>query len=160
MYTVYKITNLLNGKYYIGVHKTDNPHDYYFGSGKAIKESISKHGKENFRKDILFMTENKEKAYLLEKQLTENYADRQNYNMKLGGVGGFDKETSWKGFIALCKKAGNKAVEKGYGFGGKNQIDPKIAGSRGGKGNKGKPKSPEHKAAIKEAWKKKKANVV
>ena len=59
MYTVYKITNLLNDKIYIGVHKTENPNDSYYGSGVAIKEAIKKHGKENFRKDILFITESK-----------------------------------------------------------------------------------------------------
>lgn len=45
MYTVYKTTNIINGKYYIGVHKTTNPNDSYLGSGKAIKEAIKKYGK-------------------------------------------------------------------------------------------------------------------
>lgn len=156
MYTVYKITNKLNGKFYIGVHKTDNPNDSYFGSGVAIKKAIAKHGKDNFEKVILYMTEKKEEAYSLEKQLTENYATRENYNMKLGGIGGFNRKDSWKGFIAKCKTAGKAAVEKGYGFGGSNQKNHIECGRKGGQNNKGKPKSEAHKEALRETWRRKK----
>ena len=73
MYTVYKIVNMLNQKFYIGVHKTNNPNDGYFGSGKAIKEAIKLHGKENFKKEIIYITENEQEAYSVEKELTSNY---------------------------------------------------------------------------------------
>ena len=63
-YTVYKITNLLNDKYYIGAHKTEDLDDSYFGSGTAIKQAIDKHGKENFRKDILFIYDNSDDMWL------------------------------------------------------------------------------------------------
>lgn len=39
-YTVYKITNKINDKIYVGVHSTDNPNDSYMGSGKIIKDAI------------------------------------------------------------------------------------------------------------------------
>jgi group I intron endonuclease len=48
---VYKTTNLINGKIYIGLDTYNNPN--YIGSGKTIKKAIKKYGKENFRKDIL-----------------------------------------------------------------------------------------------------------
>ena len=35
-YTIYKITNKINGKIYIGKHQTKDPYDLYYGSGKAI----------------------------------------------------------------------------------------------------------------------------
>ena len=37
---VYQITNLINGKIYIGVHSTDDINDGYMGSGDLIKMAI------------------------------------------------------------------------------------------------------------------------
>ena len=64
-YYLYKITNLLNDRIYIGVHKTDNLNDGYMGSGKVISQAIKKHGLENFRKDILEFFDNEESMYNL-----------------------------------------------------------------------------------------------
>jgi len=156
MYTVYKIVNNLNGKFYIGVHKTNNPHDSYMGSGKAIKEAIKIHGRENFSKHILLVTENKQEAYSLEKELTVEYSDRNNYNMKLGGVGGFTPENARKGYEAanwskeLLSENGKKTVK----FFSKEELSEN--GRKGGLALKGKPKSEAHKEAIREAWRKKK----
>jgi len=160
MYTVYKITNLINEKIYVGVHKTEDPNDSYMGSGVAIRKAIEKHGKENFKKTIILKTESKDEAYALEKTLTENFGDSASYNMKQGGVGGFSKEDSWKGFIAKSRKGGLKSKELGYSFGGNNR-NASENGRKGGLANKGKPKpkSEAHIQAIKEAWRKKKLEV-
>ena len=86
-YTVYKTTCLVNGKYYIGVHKTEDLDDEYLGSGKAIIKAIEKYGKEKFRKEILHVFDTKEQMFEKEKELvTEDVVnDRQSYNCKLGG---------------------------------------------------------------------------
>ena len=68
-YLVYQITNTINGKSYIGCHKTDNRNDGYFGSGKALKASIKKHGIGVFRKDILFEASSLEEMFAKEKEL-------------------------------------------------------------------------------------------
>ena len=37
---IYKTTNLLNGKIYVGLHSTDNLNDRYMGSGWVLKYAI------------------------------------------------------------------------------------------------------------------------
>ena len=68
-YTVYKTTNLLNGKYYIGKHKTTTPNDYYLGSGLALKNAVKKYGKDQFVKKVICICETDEYAYLIESKL-------------------------------------------------------------------------------------------
>ena len=156
MYTVYKIINKINNKFYIGVHKTDNPYDSYMGSGKAIKLAIEKYGLDQFKKEILLITESKKEAFDKEKDLTLNYSSSNMYNMKIGGQGGFSKENAKKGYIAanwsktLLSENGKKNILK---F---SKDDLAKNGKKGGLGNKGKPKSEKHKQSLRDSWKKKK----
>lgn len=157
MYTVYKITNKVNGKFYIGVHKTSNPHDSYMGSGIGVKRAIIKYGKENFEKDVVFITDVKEEAYKLEADLTTDFQREDSYNMKQGGVGGFSLENSLKGNAAsltlLTREQRSANGRKGYI---KANNDPVACGRKGGLANRGKPKSEAHKQKIRETWIRKK----
>jgi len=86
-YTVYKITNKRNQKIYIGVHKTKNLYDKYFGSGSNITKAILNEGVENFKKEILFKFDNKESMLEKEAELVDkDFIKRKDtYNIILGG---------------------------------------------------------------------------
>lgn len=89
VYTIYKVTNTKNGKFYVGVHKTSNPYDGYFGSGEQIKAAIKKHGRSSFVKEILFMEETADAAYAREAEIVnDNFIKSpMTYNMHVGGFG-------------------------------------------------------------------------
>lgn len=87
MYTVYKITNSRDSRYYIGVHKTEDENDRYFGSGLIVRRMISKYGIDNFKKEILFKFDTKEEAFLKEKELVD-ITDVNCVNIAKGGHGG------------------------------------------------------------------------
>jgi hypothetical protein len=88
---VYKITNKINDKFYIGKHQTYNLDDGYMGSGKLIRAAIKKYGIENFTKDILFVFDNENDMNDKEKELVEpNSINEQSYNLNVGGYGGWN----------------------------------------------------------------------
>lgn len=90
-FTIYKITNLINCKIYIGLHRTKDLNDGYMGSGKRIKLAIEKYGIKNFKKEILFIFDNPEDMIAKEKELvTEEFCLREDtYNLAKGGGDGF-----------------------------------------------------------------------
>ncbi len=91
-YYVYKITNLINGRWYIGKRRSKNPfNDKYMGSGKLIKLAIQKYGISNFKKEIIQIFDNDNSASLLESQLVTKETLKQGicYNLREGGTGGF-----------------------------------------------------------------------
>lgn len=91
-YYLYEVRNNINGKIYVGVHKTHDLDDGYMGSGKVINRSIEKYGIDNFTKTILEHFDSAEAMYAREKEVVnEEFLDRNDtYNLRRGGFGGFD----------------------------------------------------------------------
>jgi hypothetical protein len=108
IYTIYKTTNLINKKFYIGKHQTNNPQDNYLGSGKALLDAILKYGKENFKKEVLFEYDNEASMNQKEKEIiTEEFVNRPDtYNIGIGGEGGphFKGKTHTKDVIERIRK--------------------------------------------------------
>ena len=88
-YTIYQTTNLINNKIYIGLHATDNINDSYLGSGVFLKKAIKKYGYTNFKKEIIFVFDNKTDMIKKEKEIVnESFITRKDtYNMSKGGYG-------------------------------------------------------------------------
>jgi hypothetical protein len=86
-HTVYKTTNLTNGKFYIGVHSASAAVDSYLGSGPILKQAVAKYGVESFSKEILAYCDTREEALTIEASLvTEALTlDPQCYNITIGG---------------------------------------------------------------------------
>lgn len=85
-FTVYKITNNKNGKFYIGVHSTFDLNDGYMGSGIHISNAIKKYSLENFTKEYLFFALTEQDAFYIEKELI--VLGSMSYNIANGGEGG------------------------------------------------------------------------
>lgn len=153
-YTIYKITNTINNKIYIGSHATKDLSDNYMGSGKRLKQALEKYGLANFKKEILFVFKDSTSMYLKESELVdENFVKRTDtYNLKIGGIGGLkgynhSKET--KNAISKKnkgKKFSKETLEK-MRIAQQNR-DPKTRFNVG-KSSKGIPKSKEHRLKMK-----------
>ena len=99
-YIVYCTTCTVNGKIYIGVHKTENPNvfDGYIGNGievgwniknpsTAFQNALKKHGYSKFKRSTLYVFDNEEDAYNKEAEIVniDFIKRRDNYNTALGG---------------------------------------------------------------------------
>ncbi len=103
---IYKTTNLINNKQYIGKSNGNKPN--YLGSGILLKQAIKKYGKSNFKKEILHTSDSEEDLRLMEKQYIEleNAVENSNYyNLHDGGQGG---DTSVFRNNALASDSGKK----------------------------------------------------
>lgn len=141
---VYIVTNLINGKKYIGQHKSDIFDPKYLGSGKILKQAILKEGRENFKIDILETCDCKEQLDKCEAEYINKYNAVEStdfYNLKDGGIG---KSVSGVVYITdgvQCKKVLPCELEKyfdlGWYKGGPKQSqetkDKRAASNRGKK---------------------------
>ena len=117
-YTIYKVTNNVDGKIYIGKHQTKNLDDGYMGSGKLITYAIKKYGIENFKKEILFIFKTEKEMNTKESELVTEEFVRENFNYNLcpGGRGGWghlnDRSEKHKQRSSKAGKKGGPAASK------------------------------------------------
>lgn len=116
-YTVYKITNTVNGRIYVGTHITSNLEDGYLGSGMLITKAVKKYGESAFRKEIIHMFDNMDDMFIKESEIVNEsfVADKNTYNLKVGGNGGWDY---------VNKQGLNWTTEKNTRISGFRNADP------------------------------------
>jgi hypothetical protein len=167
LFTVYKITNKLNNKFYIGMHQTTNINDGYMGSGKRLHAAYKKYGIENFEKEILHIFDNEQDMKNKEKELV--VISEMSYNLCDGGKGGFGyinrTGKALRTGAVLSEKTRQKISKSKLGFKHSDETKKKISENsvnhrldvrkKISENLKGKPKSEEHKRKISEAIKRK-----
>ena len=106
---IYKTTNLVNGKLYVGQHKATTFDKYYKGSGQLLTRAFKKYGKENFLCEILATAETKDELNALETYWISKLNTRDTavgYNITEGGEGtvGYKHTDEAKKKMSLAKK--------------------------------------------------------
>jgi len=87
---IYKTTNILTGRYYYGMHSTDDLDDGYLGSGKQLRYSMRKYGEKNHRRDILEFCKDRKELIQKERKIVDlsEIAKKDCMNLVIGGEGG------------------------------------------------------------------------
>jgi hypothetical protein len=104
---LYKTTCKVTGDFYIGVHSTMNLEDEYLGSGKRLRYSIQKHGKENHVREILETFDSREELVKREREIVNEVflKEEKCMNLAIGGEGGFvNRKAARAGGKASLKK--------------------------------------------------------
>lgn len=137
----YKTTCLTTGRFYLGLHSTDDLNDNYLGSGRRLISSVKKHGRENHVRVILEEFDTRAAASNAEKKLItpELRKDPLCLNCGPGGLGTIDRPAT-----SEETRAKLSAASKGY-------IRTKEWRENMSKGNKGLKRSDETRANIKAA---------
>lgn len=112
---VYRTTCSVDGKYYIGIHSTNDLDDGYLGSGVHLRRAVEKHGKESFTREVVATADSRADLLEMEAQMVTEAVvkDPQSYNLSLGGRSTIDSmaQLDEQSFIEHQKKAGLKGAE-------------------------------------------------
>jgi group I intron endonuclease len=101
---VYKTTNLVNNKFYIGQH-VGSFNSTYYGSGTLLSRALKKYGKKNFTVELICPVSSKKELDEAEIYFIAKYKKaHQLYNITAGGQSGFPGEKN----PMFGKKAWNK----------------------------------------------------
>lgn len=112
---IYKITNLITGKIYIGQHKYDKPEldNSYITSGVIINESINKYGLENFNRELVDIADDLEELNQKEIYYISYFNSKypNGYNLTDGGEGVISPSEKTRQKMA-SRKIGTKQSEE------------------------------------------------
>ncbi len=136
---IYLIRNKLNNMIYIGA-SAGNKKKTYWSSSKYVKNDIKKYGIENFEKIILNTFDTMEDAYAAESRLVDEKFVAQQYT--------YNKMPAkfQKGFTSQTGSYAGKTAQDNLSLNEERAFEIRSnAGKIGGKKNKDKQKSEQHK---------------
>lgn len=139
LFYIYKITNKLNGKIYIGQHKHREGEGLraYMGRGANINKAYKEYGKKNFTKEIIEWVEDDEKRLKVDERerfwISELKTDVEGYNIGPGGK------------VSCTPEVGKRvaATRKAHGYRPSEDTKRKMSLA-----SKGVPKSDAHKLSL------------
>ena len=132
---VYKITNLLDGKLYIGVTSNmdrrmmEHRKLANLKAGYALHRAMHKHGLESFKEEILMECMDESEAYVFERYFIELVQSRQpnGYNLTDGG----DSPPSQAGKIQTPENIAKRLIARqGYRHSEATKLKQSIAAKR------------------------------
>lgn len=138
---IYKTTCIPTGKFYIGMHSTDNLNDGYMGSGKYLGYSLRKYGKEKHICEVMEHLPTREalrarEEELVNAQLLEHV---QCMNLQVGGRGDWGWTSPEEKQAARLQKLSEAWKRPGY----RENFKAKTTGRK---------RSEESKGLMKAAW--------
>lgn len=109
---IYKTTCLETGKWYIGMHSTDDLNDGYMGSGQRLLRSIRKHGKDKHITEHIEFLPDRAALGLREAELvnTEMVANQFCMNLCTGGTGVKDRPATKQETRAKLSEASKRTI--------------------------------------------------
>lgn len=132
---VYKTTCKPTGKYYVGMHSTDDMEDGYLGSGLRLQRSVKKYGREDHVREILEDCSKQGRKFLREREkeiiTLELIADPLCMNLVTGGSYVFRKYP--RQLTHEHRKKISEAAKKRKGWHHTNEAKQKISESHKGK---------------------------
>jgi len=108
---IYKTTNKITGRYYFGMHSTDNLDDGYLGSGRRLRYSLNKYGNDNHYREIIEFCIDRKSLINKEKEIVNlnEISKEECMNLMVGRTGGYiSKEQQKHRSICANKKLHEK----------------------------------------------------
>ena len=132
---VYKITCKITGEFYFG-SSFNAKSDWYWGSGRKIKERIAKYGKDNFVKEILGEFDDRVEAHKVENEYIEQFRnDDKCLNQMLNRhFGSFSEETRAKNSVSTCREK-NPMYGKHFSDEHRSKLSASLKGLMSGENN-------------------------
>lgn len=125
-HVIYKTTCLVTGKWYIGMHSTDDLTDGYMGSGQQLRRSLAKHGKEHHKTEVLEFLPDREALWRREEELVSKklMEDELCMNLAVGGQGKVDRP------LVTPEEVSRKISEKAKAMWAKRKAEGYVSSSQ------------------------------